>query len=244
MTGSVLTASGLRLQFPGSATATLDGFDFTVDAGEFVALVGGSGVGKSTLLRVVAGLLAPNEGTVTLDSPAVSGQRRRAIVFQDGRLLPWRRLRGNIGFGLEGLGLPAVEREERVDEVLRLTRLAEYADRYPHQLSGGQVQRAGIARALAVKPDLLLMDEPFSAVDAITRKTLQEEALRIWRDTGTAILFVTHDIQEAALLAERVVVLSGQPARIALDQRVDIPHEDRRGSSDLTPLISRISEAL
>ena len=244
VTEPVLNAAGLRLRFPGAATDTLEGFDLAVAAGEFIALVGGSGVGKSTLLRVVAGLLSPDDGTVTLNSPTIAGQRRRAIVFQDGRLLPWRRLRGNSGFVLEGLGLSAAERRARIDDVLRLTRLGDYADRYPNQLSGGQVQRAGIARALAVRPDLLLMDEPFSAVDAITRRALQDEMLRIWRDTGTAILFVTHDIQEAALLAERVVVLSGQPARIVLDHRIDIPHAERRNSADLAPLITRISEAL
>lgn len=244
MTRPVLTARGLRLRFPGAVVPTLEAFDLSIARGEFVSLVGGSGVGKSTLLRVVAGLLPPDGGTVTLDSPAIDGRRRRAIVFQDGRLLPWRRLAGNIGFGLEGLDLAREERQARVDEVLRLTRLAEFADRYPHQLSGGQVQRAGIARALAVKPDLLLMDEPFSAVDAITRRALQDELLRIWRDTGTAILFVTHDIQEAVVLAERVVVLSGQPARIAVDRRVDIPHGDRRASAALAPFVAAVSEAL
>lgn len=240
----VLSAKNLTLRFPGAERPTLEGFDLAIEKGGFVALVGGSGVGKSTLLRAVAGLLRPEAGEVHLSSPERPGQRRRAIVFQDGRLLPWRTLRGNIEYGLEGLSLSGAARRERVEEVLRLTRLEDFADRYPHQLSGGQVQRGGIARALAVRPDVLLMDEPFSAVDALTRGALQEELLRIWRVSGAAILFVTHDIAEAALLSERILVLAGQPAHLVRDRVVDLPSEGRRAHPGFAPLVKDIEEAL
>lgn len=240
----VLTARGLTLRFPGAERPTLESFDLDIEKGGFVSLVGGSGVGKSTLLRAIAGLLPPDAGTIDLTSPERPGQRRRAIVFQDGRLLPWRTLRRNVEYGLEGLSLGTKERRERVDEVLQLTRMEHLADRYPHQLSGGQVQRGGIARALVVRPDVLLMDEPFSAVDALTRGALQDELLRIWSASGAAILFVTHDIAEAALLSERVIVLSGQPARIALDRSVTLPLQDRREDPGFVPLVTDIQEAL
>jgi NitT/TauT family transport system ATP-binding protein len=161
-----------------------------VAPGEFVAVVGGSGVGKSTLLRVLAGLLQPESGRIALDAAVNPARRRRAIVFQDGRLMPWRDLAANVSYGLEGLDL---SNAERIDQVLRLTGLDHLRDRYPYQLSGGQVQRASIARALAVEPDVLLMDEPFSAVDALTRESLQDEQLRVWALSGKAVVFVTHD---------------------------------------------------
>ncbi|KAF0675014.1 ABC transporter ATP-binding protein [Profundibacterium mesophilum] len=240
----VLTAKNLTLRFPGAETPTLRDFSIEIERGAFVALVGGSGVGKSTLLRAIAGLLDPESGTVALSSPERAGQRRRAIVFQDGRLLPWRSLAANVEYGLEGLSLPAAERRARIDEVLSLTRLDHLADRYPHQLSGGQVQRAGIARALAVRPDVLLMDEPFSAVDALTRGALQDELLRIWEASGAAILFVTHDIAEAALMSQRVVVLAGQPASIVRDTAVTLPLHERRARPGFAELVEDIQGAL
>ena len=241
---TVLEARGLSVRYPGADAPVLDGFDLSVADGEFVALVGGSGVGKSTLLRVLAGLLAPERGEVRLDTAVAPDRRRRAIVFQDGRLMPWRTLRENVAYGLEGLTVEAAARRGRVDEVLRLTQLAPLADRWPHQLSGGQVQRGGIARALAVDPDILLMDEPFSAVDAMTRETLQDELLRIWQASGKAVVFVTHDIGEAAILSDRVVVLAGAPARIAVDRRVDLPRPRRRGSAEVIALADEIGRAL
>ena len=214
---SVLKSEGLTLRYPGAAQPTLRDFALSVAPGEFVAIVGGSGVGKSTLLRAIAGLLAPESGAIELDGADRDGRRRRAIVFQDGRLMPWRTLSRNIEYGLEGLGLSPAERSARIDEVLRLTGLADFADRYPHQLSGGQVQRGGIARALAVEPDILLMDEPFSAVDALTRTGLQDELLRIWEASGKAVLFVTHDISEAAPLQKP---RNGSPPRCETRPRV------------------------
>jgi NitT/TauT family transport system ATP-binding protein len=211
---------------------------------EFIAVVGGSGVGKSTLLRCVAGLTEPSGGAITLNVPHDDTRRRRGTVFQDGRLMPWRRLRGNIAYGLNGLKLTAAQKQNRVDEVLRLTRLEALAERWPHQLSGGQIQRGGIARALAVQPHLLLMDEPFSAVDAITRSHLQEQLLAIWEQTRKAVLFITHDIEEAVYLADRVVVMAGAPAGIALDRQIDLPRPRERTGDQLQALVREVSQAL
>ena len=241
---SVLTADTVRLRFPGAAAPVLDGVSLSVAPSEFIAIVGGSGVGKSTFLRAAAGLIEVDGGTISVAGEAGPGRRRRAIVFQDGRLMPWRTLRGNVAYGLEGLSLSADERAARIDEVLRLTGLTDFADRYPHQLSGGQAQRGGIARALAVKPDILLMDEPFSAVDALTRTSLQDELLRIWAATGAAVLFVTHDISEAVLLADRVIVLAGQPARVALERRLDAPRPRVRGAQGAGAVAEEIAGAL
>ncbi len=241
---SVLTAQGITLRYAQAAEPVLRDFSLNVEAGEFVAVVGGSGVGKSTLLRVLAGLARPEQGEVVLAARARDGARPRATVFQDGRLLPWRRLRENIAFGLEGLGLPRQEVEARVAEVLALTGLESLAERYPAELSGGQVQRGGIARALAVQPDVLLMDEPFSAVDALTRESLQDELLRLWQLRRKAVIFVTHDIAEAVLLADRVIVLAGKPAGIALELPIPLARPRRRGHDELAGYIERIASAL
>lgn len=241
---TVLEASKLSLRFPGAARPVIESLDLTVKRGEFLAVVGGSGVGKSTLLRAVAGLLDSESGMIEVFGEEAKGRRRRAIVFQDGRLMPWRTLAGNIHYGLEGLNLPEAERQLRVAEVLELTGLSEFADRYPHQLSGGQAQRGGIARALAVRPDILLMDEPFSAVDAITRTSLQDELLRIWGVSGAAVLFVTHDISEAVFLADRVIVLSGSPAKVVLDLKIDAPRPRERGGDLAAARADEIEAAL
>jgi NitT/TauT family transport system ATP-binding protein len=229
----IISIDGLTHRFPGSDEPTLADLTLTLGRGEFVAIVGGSGVGKSTLLRAVAGLIVAGRGVIDIHAERTPGRRRRAMVFQDARLMPWRRVAGNVAFGLEGLRIGAEERARRIAEVLRLTGLEELADRWPHQLSGGQVQRVGIARALAVRPDILLMDEPFSAVDALTRRHLQSELLRIWQAGDAAILFVTHDIDEAVVLADRVIVLSGRPATISHEAVIDLPRPRRRDGPDL-----------
>ncbi|HET7411962.1 MAG TPA: ABC transporter ATP-binding protein [Pararhizobium sp.] len=212
---TVLRAEGLAYTFPGAEQPVFSGVDLSLARGEFVSLVGGSGVGKSTVLRCAAGLLRPTRGTITLGGERRQGGRRRSIVFQDSRLLPWRTVHDNVAYALHGLGLSKAEAEARIGEALELTMMGAYANRWPSELSGGQQQRVGIARALAVHPSVLLMDEPFSAVDAITRAHLQTELLEIWRGKRIAILFVTHDIDEAALLSDRVLVMAGRPAAIA-----------------------------
>jgi NitT/TauT family transport system ATP-binding protein len=219
---------GLALQFPGAPRPVLAGLNLEVAPGEFVALLGASGVGKSTLLRAVAGLMAPAAGRVSVAATRAPDRLAVAMVFQDARLLPWRDAAANVRFGLERLRVPADEARRRVAETLALVGLAEFADRLPRQLSGGQRQRVAIARALAVAPEVLLMDEPFGALDAITREAMQDELTRIRQTTGKTILFVTHDIEEALVLADRVVLLAGQPAGVALERHVGLPLERRR----------------
>lgn len=240
----VITVDQLGIRYPGNSEWTLKSLSLQVEANEFVALVGGSGVGKSTLLRVIAGLLPVMAGNIELPQNIDKGQRQRALVFQDGRLLPWLTVRENIRFGLQGLSLSKAEQNERIDEVLDLTNLEELDDRWPHQLSGGQAQRVGIARALAVKPAILLMDEPFSAVDALTRRALQSELSRIWTQSDAAVVFVTHDIDEALYLSDRVLVLGGKPAGIVEQTTVDVARPRDRRSTYLREEAARLIDAL
>ncbi len=206
----------------GHPVPALAGVSAEVASEEFVALLGPSGCGKSTLLQILAGLLAPTAGRVWFEGPAVPGRPLTAMVFQEFALFPWRTVQANVEFGLEELGVPAPERTRRARRFIELTGLAGFESRYPHQLSGGMRQRVGIARALAVDPAVLLMDEPFSALDAQTRQLMQEELLAIWERTRKTILYVTHNIQEAVFMADRVIVLSRRPGRVLADIRVDL----------------------
>ncbi len=210
--------------------------DITIDlaAGEFLVLVGPSGCGKSTLLDLLGGLSTPSSGRILLDGQPISGPGLdRGIVFQQYALLPWRTARKNIEFGLEAKGLPAAVRRERAEHYLELVGLTSFADRYPHELSGGMKQRVAIARSLAFDPEVLLMDEPFAALDAQTRESLQDELLRIWRATGKTILFITHGIDEAIYLGQRVAVLTSRPGRIKqiVDVDIDRSAEDVRSDA-------------
>ena len=210
--------------------------DITIDlaAGEFLVLVGPSGCGKSTLLDLLGGLSAPSSGRILLDGKPISGPGLdRGIVFQQYALLPWRTARKNIEFGLEAKGLPAAVRRERAEHYLELVGLKSFAERYPHELSGGMKQRVAIARSLAFDPEVLLMDEPFAALDAQTRESLQDELLRIWKATGKTILFITHGIDEAIYLGQRVAVLTSRPGRIKqiVDVDIDRSAEDVRSDA-------------
>lgn len=229
----VASLTDVGLSHDGGTNFVLRHVSLTLARGEFVALLGPSGVGKSTLLRVLMGLMQPTEGQiggaacVAGSGKAHATRRSRAMVFQDSRLLPWRSVLRNVMFGLEGLHLNKSEKKARAQEALRLVGLDEAADRLPRRLSGGQRQRVGVARALTVDPDLLLMDEPFGALDPITRTSLQEELQRIWQQTHKTVLFVTHDIEEALRLATRVVVLAGgPPAGITGEIVLDMPERN------------------
>ena len=226
---TVIHTENLAFSFDGE-TPIFEGLNVAVDKGDFVTLVGVSGAGKSTFLRVVADLIPPFKGSVKVDTADDPARRPIAMVFQAANLMPWRRVKDNVTLGLEGIEVSDTTKRERIEWTLDLVGLKEYGDRWPYQLSGGQRQRIGIARALAVDPDLLLMDEPFGALDAITRTALQDELLRIWRETGKSVLFVTHDIEEAVYLGDRVLLLGDKPARIVAEYSVDVAREGRRES--------------
>jgi NitT/TauT family transport system ATP-binding protein len=207
----------------GQPVRALEGIDLTVEDEEFAAILGPSGCGKSTLLNLIAGLLAPSAGSIWLDGELAAGRTATAMVFQEFALFPWRTVQGNVEFGLEEMGVPSAERARRARAFIDLTGLAGFESRYPHQLSGGMRQRVGIARALAVEPAILLMDEPFSALDAQTRQLMQEELLTIWERTRQTIVYVTHNIHEAVYMADRVVVLSRRPGRVLAEVKIELP---------------------
>jgi NitT/TauT family transport system ATP-binding protein len=212
----------------------LDGVDLDIAAGEFVTLVGPSGCGKSTVLDLVAGLAKPSTGTLTVDGTPITGPGLdRSVVFQQYTLLPWRTAQANIELALEAKGgLTRRERAARARTYLELVGLTEFANRYPHELSGGMKQRIAIARSLSYEPEVLLMDEPFGALDAQTRERLQEELMSIWKRLGTTVVFITHDIDEAVFLGQRVAVMSARPGRIREIVRVDLDR-DAVGETDL-----------
>ncbi|HVZ31303.1 MAG TPA: ABC transporter ATP-binding protein [Polyangiaceae bacterium] len=209
----------------------LEDVSFSVEPGEFLALVGPSGCGKSTLIDLLGGLTRPNSGQILLDGKPIAGPGLdRGIVFQQYALFPWRSALENVEFGLEAKRLPAKERRALAREHLALVGLSGFEDRYPHELSGGMKQRVAIARSLAYDPEVLLMDEPFAALDAQTRESLQDELLRIWEQSQTTILFITHGIDEAVYLGQRVAVMTSRPGRIK--RIVEIPRGFRQGGED------------
>jgi sulfonate transport system ATP-binding protein len=221
----------------------LDAVSLTVNPGEIVAVVGGSGCGKSTLLRLVSGLDTPTNGQVALDGDAITSPHEKiGIVFQEPRLLPWLTVADNVGFGLSGLA--AGERRGRVAHALERVGLSEHARRWPRELSGGQQQRVAIARAFVTEPKVLLLDEPFSALDAFTRASLHEHLLGLWEESRPTVLLVTHDVQEAVTLADRAVVMQPKPGRIFDEQSLHLARPRDRLSPAFESATRRVLSTL
>ncbi|HXZ10609.1 MAG TPA: ABC transporter ATP-binding protein [Paraburkholderia sp.] len=231
-----------RFALRGEALPVLDDVSLTVEPGEFVALLGPSGCGKSTLLRLVAGLDTPVRGALHANGEAITGpDPSRVVVFQDPTLFPWRTVRDNVGLGPEAqrAGRTRAGRKgvgERVDAALELVGLSAFADAFPHQLSGGMAQRAALARALVNDPQLLVLDEPFGKLDSLTRIRMQGELVRLWQAARFSVLFVTHDVEEALYVANRVIVFSERPARIVAEVRNDAPYPRHRDDPKLVAL--------
>jgi NitT/TauT family transport system ATP-binding protein len=214
---------GMVFDNDGKSFSVLDDINLDVSDGEFVCFVGPSGCGKSTLLNLMGGFLSQTSGSITIDGQAVHGpDPRRILVFQERGVFPWLTVQGNIGFGLSALS--RAERDQRIAHYVQMVRLQGFEHTYPADLSGGMKQRLQVARALAVNPDILYLDEPFGALDSITRLIMRGELLRIWQTERRTIIFVTHDIDEAVQLADRVVVLSSRPAKIEDILTIDIAH--------------------
>jgi NitT/TauT family transport system ATP-binding protein/sulfonate transport system ATP-binding protein len=219
--------------------------DLAIPKGEFVCMIGASGCGKSTLLRIIAGFEEPTTGEVAIDGKPVTGPGSdRGMVFQDYALFPWMTVRQNISFGPRQRHLAREEIDRTTDEFVRMVGLERFADRYPNQLSGGMKQRVAIARVLANNANILLMDEPFGALDALTREQLQNELLQIWKRTGVTTIFVTHSVEEAVLLADRVLVMSAGPGKIDSDFRIDLPRPRDVSSPEFNALRRDVARRL
>jgi NitT/TauT family transport system ATP-binding protein len=230
VTGVAVRMEGVDVVFRrrGVATQALKDFSLDIPAGQFLCVVGPSGCGKSTLLHLVAGLLRPSAGRVLVDGkPVEAPGSDRIVVFQEGALFPWLDVRGNVEFGLRLAGVARDERRRRAEQMLRLVQLDQFARAHLHELSGGMRQRVALARALVLEPRILLMDEPFAALDAQTRETLQSTLEELWRERGATVIFITHDVREAAFLADRIAVLSHRPGTLkgTLDVAAPRPRE-------------------
>src|SRR6266849_7334872 len=219
--GAAIEINGLRKEYPSGTgrLLALDGVSLCIAPGEFVCIVGPSGCGKSTLLRILAGLDRETGGTAKVEAPGWAVAN--AMVFQESGLFPWMSVETNVAFGLMTRGVPAAEAAKRVEAALRLVGLTKFRRHYPHQLSGGMRQRGAIARAFVTDPGMLLMDEPFAALDAQNRIILQAELVRIWEETGKTVVYITHSIEEALLLGDRTVVMTAQPGRVK--DIIDVP---------------------
>lgn len=235
-----LEVKNLKIQFDaerGAATATIavDDVSITIAPGEFVSIVGPSGCGKSTLLNAIAGFIKPTSGSITIDSESIRGPGSdRGVVFQQYSLFPWKTVLGNVEFGLKLQGAGRKERGEEARRLLKLSGLSQFEQHYPHQLSGGMKQRVGILRALAANPRILLMDEPFGALDTQTRAIMQQLLTDLWESLGISVLFITHDIDEAIFLSDRIYVMSARPGRIKEIVPVPIPRP-RTGNTVTEP---------
>jgi sulfonate transport system ATP-binding protein len=238
----MLSLSNVGKTYPNGLRA-LDGISLAIAPGEIVAMVGGSGCGKSTLLRIIAGLDRPSQGQVALDGAGVDAPREEiGIVFQEPRLLPWLSVEGNVGFGLEDR--PSQERSSRVTVQLARVGLADKAPAWPRELSGGQAQRVSLARALIMRPQVLLLDEPFSALDAFTRADLQDHLLDLWADGRPTLIVVTHDVDEAVALADRIIVMGPRPGRLIAEIAAPLPRPRDRQSDDFERVKRRVLAAL
>jgi NitT/TauT family transport system ATP-binding protein len=248
----VVSVTGVHKTFEGAAgkTTALEDINLTIDPGEFLSLIGPSGCGKSTLLRLIGDLTAPTSGSVEVNGkPARQARLDRdyGIVFQAPVLFDWRSVQANVALPLEVKGVSGADRERRVKAMLDLVELRDFARHYPYQLSGGMQQRVSIARALALEPSILLMDEPFGALDEMTRERMNSEVQRIWQQTGTTVVFVTHSIPEAVFLSSKVVVMSPRPGRIVRVIDVDLPRprtDDTRETARYFELITDVRETL
>jgi sulfonate transport system ATP-binding protein len=238
----MLSIANVSKTYPNHVRA-LEGVTLDVAPGEIVAIVGGSGCGKSTLLRAIAGLDRPTKGIVHLDDEIIKEPHEKiGIIFQEPRLLPWLTVAENVGFGLSHLF--ASERKERVARALDRVGLADKADAWPRELSGGQAQRVAIARALVPQPEVLLLDEPFSALDAFTRADLQDHLLDLWADTRPTLILVTHDVEEAIVLADRIIVMRPRPGRLFEEIEDDLPRPRDRQSAAFDHVKRRVLAAL
>jgi len=219
-----LASVTVAFQLDNTLVRALDTIDLRVNEREFVAIVGPSGCGKTTILNMLAGLAKPSSGEVRRNGEVVSGPSRDVgYMLARAALMPWRSVRRNVEFGLQIRGVPRSDRRRRATELLKVVGLEGYASSFPAQLSHGMQQRAAVARTLAIEPSLWLMDEPFGALDAQTRESVQTEFVRLWESKPSTVLFVTHDLGEAVLLADRVIVMSARPGRITMDRRIDLP---------------------
>jgi NitT/TauT family transport system ATP-binding protein len=246
-TSSKLSIRDLSVEFDvaDQQIAAVAGVTMTVGEREFVSLLGPSGCGKTTVLNVVAGFLAPTRGEVLVDGQPVTGPGpSRGVVFQQGALFPWLTLRANVEYGLKIQGVSPGERRQRADELMRLVHLDGAGNKWPYQASGGMLQRVGIARALATDPEILLMDEPFGAVDAQTRASLQAELIEIWQKDRKTVLFVTHDILEALILSDRIIVMSAAPGYVKADLIIDLPRQRSRSDPRILHMYEEINELL
>jgi sulfonate transport system ATP-binding protein len=238
----MLVLANVGKTYPNGVRA-LDGITLNIAPGEIVAMVGGSGCGKSTLLRIICGLDRPSQGRVALDGAAIEAPREEiGIVFQEPRLFPWLSVEGNVGFGLEDR--PSRERADRVGGQLTRVGLADKAGAWPRELSGGQAQRVSLARALIMRPQVLLLDEPFSALDAFTRADLQDHLLDLWADGKPTLIVVTHDVEEAVVLADRIVVMGPRPGRVIAEIAADLPRPRDRQSARFDQIKRRILAVL
>jgi ABC-type nitrate/sulfonate/bicarbonate transport system ATPase subunit len=240
----ILNVAKQFLSPDGETINALEDVSLTLKAGEMVSLVGPSGCGKSTLLRLAAGLEAPERGELWVGNERIAGpSAERGLVFQDPNLFPWLTVRRNVQSGLVARGILR-ERRHEVDEFLKLVGLETFANSYPHQLSGGMAQRVALARALINHPKVLLLDEPLGALDAFTRMRMQDEVLRLWRARGTTMLLVTHDIDEAIYMSDRIVIMTPRPGRVERIIDVDLPRPRERNAPEFMALRARILELL